>query len=63
MGGQKVAPSLSLDKLPPQNIEAEQAVLGALLQNENIIPDILELVEKETKPDEKTMRELIMEFK
>jgi replicative DNA helicase len=32
------------DKLPPQNIEAEQAVLGAMLINEKVIPEILEII-------------------
>lgn len=34
----------SLDKLPPQNIEAEMATLGAMLLNENIIPEIMEFI-------------------
>lgn len=32
------------NKLPPQNLEAEQAVLGAMLINEKIIPEILEII-------------------
>jgi replicative DNA helicase len=36
--------SQSLDKLPPQNIEAEMAVLGAMLIDEQIIPEILGLI-------------------
>ncbi len=38
--------NLDLTKnLPPQNIEAEQAVLGAMLINEKIIPEILEIID------------------
>ena len=36
-----------LDKLPPQNIEAEMATLGAMLIDEEIIPEILEIVDAE----------------
>ncbi len=36
---------LTPDKLPPQNIEAEQAVLGAMLLNDKIIPEILEIID------------------
>jgi len=41
-----VKPIKNLDpsKVPPQNIEAEQAVLGAMLLNEKIIPEILEII-------------------
>lgn len=34
------------DKLPPQNVEAEMATLGAMLINEEIIPEILELIDE-----------------
>lgn len=37
-----------LEKLPPQNIEAEMATLGAMLINEEIIPEILELVSEDS---------------
>ncbi|HIE36101.1 MAG TPA: replicative DNA helicase, partial [Candidatus Omnitrophica bacterium] len=33
-----------LDKLPPQNIEAEMATLGAMLIDEGVIPEILEII-------------------
>ena len=36
----------NLDKIPPQNIEAEMATLGAMLINEKIIPEILEIVDE-----------------
>ena len=39
------APNIAQDKIPPQNIEAEQAVLGAMLINEKIIPEILEIID------------------
>lgn len=38
--------SPQLDKLPPQNIEAEMAVLGAMLIDEGVIPEILEVIEE-----------------
>ena len=38
---------LPADKLPPQNIEAEQAVLGAMLLNERIVADIVDMLSPE----------------
>ena len=38
-------PTQYLDKIPPQNIEAEMATLGAMLLDEKIIPEIIELVD------------------
>jgi replicative DNA helicase len=35
-----------LDKLPPQNIEAEMATLGAMLIDEGVIPEILEIIDE-----------------
>ncbi len=35
-----------LDKVPPQNIEAEMATLGAMLLDEKAIPEIIELVDE-----------------
>ncbi len=40
----KPVKNLDFSKVPPQNIEAEQAVLGAMLLNEKIIPEILEII-------------------
>jgi len=40
----KSGKNLDFSKVPPQNIEAEQAVLGAMLLNEKIIPEILEII-------------------
>jgi replicative DNA helicase len=38
---------LQLDKLPPQNIEAEQAVLGAILIDNDALPRALEILDPE----------------
>jgi replicative DNA helicase len=38
---------LQLDKLPPQNLEAEQAVLGAILIDNNALPRALEILDPE----------------
>lgn len=34
-----------IDKIPPQNIEAEMATLGAMLLDENVVPEITELID------------------
>jgi len=36
-----------LERLPPQNLEAEMAVLGAMLLEETIIPEILEIINED----------------
>jgi replicative DNA helicase len=36
-----------LDRLPPQNQEAERAVLGSMLKNNKIIPDIVQILAAE----------------
>lgn len=38
---------LALDKLPPQNIEAEQSVLGAVLLDNEALPKVLEVLSPE----------------
>lgn len=38
-------PAQDTAKIPPQNIEAEMATLGAMLLNERIIPEILEITD------------------
>jgi replicative DNA helicase len=43
-----IVTSSQLDKIPPQNIEAEMAVLGAMLIDEDIIPEILEIIEEDS---------------
>ncbi|RKY39446.1 MAG: replicative DNA helicase, partial [Candidatus Omnitrophota bacterium] len=48
MGSQKVTSlSSELEKIPPQNIEAEMAVLGAMLINEEAILEVIEIVGEE----------------
>jgi len=37
-----------VDKVPPQNIEAEMAVLGSLLIDEKVIPEVLEFIDKDS---------------
>ncbi|HHV95869.1 MAG TPA: replicative DNA helicase [Clostridiaceae bacterium] len=36
-----------LGKIPPQNIEAEQSVLGSMLLDKDVIPGVLEVLKKE----------------
>ena len=43
-----VASPQQLDKIPPQNIEAEMATLGAMLIDDEVIPEILEVVGEES---------------
>jgi len=38
----------NLDKIPPQNIEAEMATLGAILLDENVLPEILEVIDEDS---------------
>ena len=38
---------LVLGKLPPQNIEAEQAVLGAVLLDNTVLPRVIEVLQPE----------------
>jgi replicative DNA helicase len=45
MGGKEMSPETILEKLPPQNLEAEAAVLGAMLIDEDAIGSALELLE------------------
>src|SRR5579863_9767417 len=35
-----------IDRLPPQNLEAEQAILGALMVDRDLIPIVSEIVQK-----------------
>ncbi|MDD4894739.1 MAG: replicative DNA helicase [Candidatus Omnitrophica bacterium] len=41
-----MTPELSLDKLPPQNLEAEMAVLGSMLMDQDAISVATELLDK-----------------
>jgi len=45
MANKGTIPDVDLNKLPPQSIEAEQAVLGAMLINEKVISGILEIID------------------
>ena len=45
MDRQGVAASALLEKLPPQNLEAEQAVLGAMLMDDDAVAIALEMLE------------------
>jgi replicative DNA helicase len=40
-------PDVQLDKLPPQNLEAEQSVLGAILIDNDALPRTLEILDHE----------------
>ncbi len=42
------SPTRHLDKIPPQNIEAEMATLGAMLLDEKIIAEVLEFIDEES---------------
>ncbi|MEI8350462.1 MAG: replicative DNA helicase [Candidatus Omnitrophota bacterium] len=49
MGHEKVSSirsSEALARLPPQNIEAEMATIGSMLLNEEIIPEVLEILDE-----------------
>jgi len=39
-----VTSSVSLEKVPPQNLEAERAVLGAMLLDKEAIPKVLQII-------------------
>ena len=36
-----------LDRLPPQNVEAEQSVLGSILLDNNVLPRVIEILQPE----------------
>ncbi|UCG34983.1 MAG: replicative DNA helicase [Candidatus Omnitrophota bacterium] len=38
----------NIEKIPPNNIEAEMATLGAMLIDDSIIPQVLELIDKDS---------------
>jgi len=44
MESKEVASSVSLEKVPPQNLEAERAVLGAMLLDKEAIPKVLQII-------------------
>lgn len=37
-----------IQKLPPQNIDAEMAILGAMLVDDRVIPEVLELIDEDS---------------
>ena len=39
---------LSLEKVPPQNLEAEAAVLGSMLMDKEAVSNVLEFIDKES---------------
>lgn len=41
-----LSPAIKADKIPPQNIEAEMATLGAMLIDEGVIPEVLEFIDE-----------------
>lgn len=54
----------SIGKIPPHNIEAEQAVLGCMLLDPDVIPSVLELIKGEDfyRPDHREICEAIMDL-
>jgi len=54
--------SQQLDKVPPQNLEAEMAVLGAMLLEESLIPEIQEAIDADSfyKDEHKILFESII---
>ena len=47
---------MHLEKMPPQNLEAEMAVLGSMLIEEHAIADAIELLDRGSFYDEKNKR-------
>ena len=60
--GIKMKNDLSLDKIPPQNLEAEMAVLGSMLIDENAICYVLDVLDKDCfyKDSHKKIFEVIL---
>jgi len=54
----------SIGKIPPHNIEAEQAVLGCMLLDPDVIPSVLELIKSEDfyRPDHREICEAIIDL-
>jgi len=42
-----MTPEIPIDKVPPQNLEAEMAVLGSMLLDENALSEAVEKLDKE----------------
>ncbi len=54
----------SIGKIPPHNIEAEQAVLGCMILDPDVIPSVLELIKGEDfyRPDHREICEAIIDL-
>lgn len=54
----------ALGRIPPQNIEAEQSVLGSMLIDKEVIPVIMEILKPEDfySPDHKEIYDVIIEL-
>jgi len=54
----------SLEKIPPQSIEAEQAVLGSMLIDETCIPEVLEVIDVDCfyKEEHKKIFKIILDL-
>jgi len=50
-----------IDRIPPQNLDAEQAVLGALMVDRELVPVVSEIVRREDfyAPHHATLYEII----
>ncbi|MCF7887193.1 MAG: replicative DNA helicase [Candidatus Omnitrophica bacterium] len=58
------SPTQSINKIPPQNIEAEMATLGSMLLNEKVISEIIEITDSAFfyKQEHKIIFETIIEL-
>ncbi|MCF7874744.1 MAG: replicative DNA helicase [Candidatus Omnitrophica bacterium] len=58
------SPAQNINKIPPQSIEAEMATLGAMLQNEKVISEIVEITDSSLfyKKEHKIIFETILEL-
>jgi replicative DNA helicase len=58
------SPTQSINKIPPQNIEAEMATLGSMLLNEKVISEIIEITDSAFfyKKEHKIIFETIIEL-
>ncbi|MCF7916558.1 MAG: replicative DNA helicase [Candidatus Omnitrophica bacterium] len=57
-------PTQNINKIPPQSLEAEMATLGAMLQNEKVISEVLEITDSAFfyKKEHKIIFETIIEL-
>lgn len=56
--------SVRMNRIPPHNIDAEQSVLGAMLESKEAIANVLEVIRAEDfyKPAHKTIYDVILEL-